>query len=114
MRISDWSSDVCSSDLSTRPPSRKNPSPSGPRCLMIAHARRFHPSGAGSAPNESSPALPHMSRELYQIGRASCTETVCPSVSLTVFAVSLQKHCHVETYHHTSNPYTTFTQHTTS
>src|SRR3546814_2706852 len=32
MRISDWSSDVCSSDLRQGPPHRQPPSPSGARC----------------------------------------------------------------------------------
>src|SRR3546814_1470736 len=75
MRISDWSSDVCSSDL-PKPP-RSAPS---------------SPLGAASRPGSGEPAAPdrHHLRipgrpaedlpHVVQIGRASCRERVCKFV----------------------------------
>src|SRR3546814_1359922 len=61
MRISDWSSDVCSSDL--------------PRLSLAVRRSARHSPGASAAPSPSpsagSPA---------EIGRASCRERVCQYV----------------------------------
>src|SRR3546814_7370776 len=91
MRISDWSSDVCSSDLPERQRSGDAASAygcgEGPRSRLLAllcaicvdqamaadgHADAF---GQGTAPvaGGSRPA----GRTLREIGRASCRERVC-------------------------------------
>src|SRR3546814_2902095 len=67
MRISDWSSDVCSSDLSTRHCPGAYPRQQrgrGRRRLPVP--RRAHHDPAAHAPRE--------------IGRASCRERVCQYV----------------------------------
>src|SRR3546814_4131991 len=86
MRISDWSSDVCSSDLRSRAIVRSArflqrqiaplPRPAG--CVCQDDDRRLKPLGAvhGHDP---------------QIGRASCRERVCQYVSISVVPVSLTK-----------------------
>src|SRR3546814_14662430 len=77
LRISDWSSDVCSSDLWR---------------LRFRRSDQLHRAGArhgrrhwGRAPAGLRPA------DLREIGRASCRERVCPYVSISVVAVSLNK-----------------------
>src|SRR3546814_21178882 len=93
MRISDWSSDVCSSDLlptaparwragrrSSRPPSRDHHIETGPdhrdrRTLMTGTNATRGGAGASGVP----------------IGRASCRERVCPYVEISVVAGSLKK-----------------------
>src|SRR3546814_3042220 len=74
MRISDWSSDVCSSDLAGHPaPGRRG-----------AGAAR----GPGGPPHRPrrTPAVPEgtglqaADRPLREIGRASCRERVCQYV----------------------------------
>src|SRR3546814_16843211 len=96
MRISDWSSDVCSSDLSP---------PVGVDLLRQLHsvgrvhrperADRHRPeldgggARAGAAAGDPRPA-PGPAASV-QIGRASCRERVCQYVSISVVAVSLQK-----------------------
>src|SRR3546814_3050383 len=67
MRISDWSSDVCSSDLA-------KPSPTSPAATRSSGLGPFGSSGMPM----SSLALPVETRG--QIGRASCRERVCPYV----------------------------------
>src|SRR3546814_12653513 len=98
MRISDWSSDVCSSDLIVRI-EQLYPFPADP---LIARLRRMvnldemvvavaqedlrlrryrrHPVAQQCADH-----LP------LQIGRASCRARVCPYVSISVVAVALKK-----------------------
>src|SRR3546814_8246670 len=68
MRISDWSSDVCSSDLRS------------PLDRLLAGAQQLR----------RRTVLAHqvVARE---IGRASCRERVCQYVSISVVAVSLKK-----------------------
>src|SRR3546814_2409588 len=74
MRISDWSSDVCSSDLRRRHP---------PACRRPAHD---HTGAAGSpdtVPARTAPAPrspPPPGPPAAQIGRASCRERVCQYV----------------------------------
>src|SRR3546814_17860440 len=93
MRISDWSSDVCSPDLDLdhRLP-RISVEPGGrPRLwrgrhpLSRARRRRLSPVPhlhAGIAP---------AGRSLRQIGRASCRERVCQYVEISWVAVPLKK-----------------------
>src|SRR3546814_17403846 len=75
MRISDWSSDVCSSDLLRRHPSCRGSRPhlqieSPAAAQLCEHAARLQRTG--------------------QIGRASCMESVCQYVKFSVVAVSLK------------------------
>src|SRR3546814_19452300 len=97
MRISDWSSDVCSSDLTQVDPH------------LLCHGNQVHAIGGGAAEDPRLQALDELEvllglgdaeREecstdpldaLDQIGRASCRERVCQSVSNSVVAVSLKK-----------------------
>src|SRR3546814_13091664 len=79
MRISDWSSDVCSSDLSAssgRTSGRNTAASAMLKAVWALTTRR-----APSLPNTDS----------QQIGRASCRERVCQYVSISVVAVSLKK-----------------------
>src|SRR3546814_20774356 len=78
MRISDWSADVCSSDLSAT--------------IWLADMADFAEMNAvwdawiadGAAPARAT-------GEAKQIGRASCRERVCQYVSISVVAVSFTK-----------------------
>src|SRR3546814_18796881 len=119
MRISDWSSDVCSSDLpqphhaasafrssepSVKAPRRSRTCPVRPRSetepgrRVVAKGDWFSALRMGwSAPNRQVP-LPHtpiaaLDREQSRgaIGRASCRERVCKYVENPVVAVSLKK-----------------------
>src|SRR3546814_16518372 len=84
MRISDWSSDVCSSDLSA----------SGWRELKaIEHRRLLVVALVTAQPPLRKARVPPKFRifRAQKIGRASCRERVCPYVSISVVAVSLQK-----------------------
>src|SRR3546814_13502331 len=108
MRISDWSSDVCSSDLKAQPGQHichllKLPTPSQrhggstplgrgeicPSSTLLRSTNNF----AGSWFRFRS-ILPWLRRFLIsskKIGRASCRERVCQFVSISVVAVSLKK-----------------------
>src|SRR3546814_13430635 len=100
MRISDWSSDVCSSDLEAQ---------RGGDCfrqqLRGQGAREFHePHAVVVLRQPSRRDLEGEARLADELGRASCRERVCQYVSLSVVAVSLTKkytHLHVVTvpYH---------------
>src|SRR3546814_17132950 len=100
MRISDWSSDVCSSDLSsaaTRVASfdTTRNSTSVRLCLGLSHQSLL----------ASSTVLTSGSRTLslngpVQIGRASCRERVCQYVEISVVAVSLKKNNNIESREH--------------
>src|SRR3546814_18133316 len=76
MRISDWSSDVCSSDLA--------PVGALGRAFAGKHADRVF---------AAAPVRIHAAgvRIVAEIGRASCRERVCQYVSISVVAVSLKK-----------------------
>src|SRR3546814_18761425 len=92
MRISDWSSDVCSSDRCARAGSPE-----------IAIHFFPEPHFAGSHSPASQPIKRPSSRFLQtarasspedaplQLGSASCRERVCQYVSISVFAVALNK-----------------------
>src|SRR3546814_18463802 len=71
-RISDWSSDVCSSDLALAPGYRVSCSE---RDILVLEREKRN-------------------RTTWQIGRASCRERVCQYVSLSVVAVTLKKKEH--------------------
>src|SRR3546814_18731727 len=74
MRISDWSSDVCSSDLRVRLPALEFLERVNVRVLAV---ERSH---------EAERDLPIG----LEIGRASCRERVCQYVWISVVAVSLK------------------------
>src|SRR3546814_15772078 len=100
MRISDWSSDVCSSDLPVTPyPYR----PNAKRWQKGYIETRFRYTNnpwtyvafwmlsyelANRWPESQCPTL---RAEWDKIGRASCRERVCQYVSISVVAVSLKK-----------------------
>src|SRR3546814_20714653 len=92
MRISDWSSDVCSSDLAAQ---HKRSADQGSQGL---HGRpAYRPAGGQGFDPGGRPAdggqgdLRRSVPARYQIGRASCRETVCQYVYILVVSVSLQK-----------------------
>src|SRR3546814_4151728 len=75
MRISDWSSDVCSSDLFFRPARPKE------IVGVVQRVQHFH--GAEFAPRDAVAALQVRRVEavaMAEIGRASCRERVCQYV----------------------------------
>src|SRR3546814_7869791 len=88
MRISDWSSDVCSSDLRIHRHARSTPSMRAPMvptgigpaiCSWISdHGREDPPS---AIPAETGKRPPR------EIGRASCRERVCQYGEISVVAV---------------------------
>src|SRR3546814_18197278 len=103
MRISDWSSDVCSSDLLRRQPDHRKHLGEH---LLPAHGDAVHLYQAPLAPCRPRrcalllgriAAAAEVARALRrhprgrQLGRASRRERVCPYVSISVVAVSLYK-----------------------
>src|SRR3546814_3363741 len=88
MRISDWSSDVCSSDLDDRCRGRRaRPRPQSPRATLTARHGAAQPKRTGPPLADAPPKSLHctvVSAELSapeeQIGRASCRERVCQYV----------------------------------
>src|SRR3546814_16791415 len=98
MRISDWSSDVCSSDLGLPP-----------QQIICRAFLAAPPSAARTAPMSASPNVdPAFTRRLYgrrqghalrqgqatlveEIGRASCRARVCQYGVISVVDVSLKK-----------------------
>src|SRR3546814_20876969 len=92
MRISDWSSDVCSSDLNRRG--------GGPALTPAVGAHRHHQRVAVDANLELIDQLAlalgtragrPADRQPNQIRTAPCRESVCPYVWLSEVAVSLNK-----------------------
>src|SRR3546814_1846194 len=94
LRISDWSSDVCSSDLSIRP---RRPRRARDRSSARAGAgdrawsRRRGGGGGSERPGSRRPRGRVHRHRGGQIGRASCRERVCQYGSISVVAVSLNK-----------------------
>src|SRR3546814_12919223 len=85
MRISDWSSDVCSSDLVVRVRTHNT---------NIRTNTKINTNQTTTITTESyiNPTTNHMPQQhRNQIGRASCRERVCKYVSISVVAVSLKK-----------------------
>src|SRR3546814_16914339 len=103
MRISDWSSDVCSSDLATAasagPPRLHDDLRHPHRLAGLADdgGRVLDAEGSGKPAFlvEVETALPRR----HQLGRASCRERVCQYVLISVVAVYLKnnnKKLHLE------------------
>src|SRR3546814_11325591 len=90
MRISDWSSDVCSSDLLRRPVKARLRGPN--LCVTHRSPSAGDPRTTGGilafSSGSSRVALNGRRRE---IGRASCRERVCQYVEISVVAVSLEQ-----------------------
>src|SRR3546814_20574882 len=110
MRISDWSSDVCSSDLKAMRVVLAEPQTlvrAGLRHLLEIHASaqivgeaadgaqllelvgRLRPDVVVTELN--LPQISGLASLLQKIGSASCRERVCQYVSISVVAVSLKK-----------------------
>src|SRR3546814_16762527 len=100
MRISDWSSDVCSSDLSrqtsgarsTRQPKlARRPRPR----RLIRYSRMFTLTEAGHGgtdlPRRCCPSDFTRDGARREIGRASCRERGCQYVEISVVGGSLKK-----------------------
>src|SRR3546814_11412106 len=95
MRISDWSSDVCSSDLSLgmlsaivqRQRGKGHEPVDGHR--RAQDVEQFH--GGDIGIQQVSVRIP-----MLEIGRASCRERVCQYVLIAVVAVSLNKNYYNE------------------
>src|SRR3546814_16889658 len=103
MRISDWSSDVCSSDLlkgtdDMLPYNAANDTLGGnflSRINMDLREAKGWSYGASGRFQTLEHAAPYIINAPVQadkkIGRASCRERVCQYVSISVVAVSLKK-----------------------
>src|SRR3546814_1528452 len=92
MRISDWSSDVCSSDLRL----------TFALVQTVRHRDYFLPDGEAQDEPDAHAAPPSVQRTaisgalllaslVAEIGRASCRERVCKYVYISVVAGSLKK-----------------------
>src|SRR3546814_9732476 len=79
MRISDWSSDVCSSDLDIRVLSATADLDTGGRGFFITFTIEEGPRYRFGAIDIET-ALPSLNVDAIQIGRASCRERVCQYV----------------------------------
>src|SRR3546814_17570698 len=101
MRISDWSSDVCSSDLLARDCDVVDVAFAQTR---VGDAHEFGAlaeileGAAAGITHRGLHAADHLvndvlrgALERHQTGRASCRESVCPYVSISVVAVTLKK-----------------------
>src|SRR3546814_20336343 len=90
MRISDWSSDVCSSDLGNPRAFR----PCAQDCPYRPREWRGGRYRVGARPGWRRSARPTRREDpggwCRQIGRASCRERVCQYVEISVVAVSLK------------------------
>src|SRR3546814_18636716 len=106
MRISDWSSDVCSSDLLTDLNSRipvviepahykavlAGDNTDWPKLEYLTSTSSISP-GDRVVPSGDGGTIPPG----LQIGRASCRERVCQSVWISVVAVELKKTIAIQT-----------------
>src|SRR3546814_17626505 len=97
MRISDWSSDVCSSDLSARTPSTSNgcaprhwPSATSPSSSTTYLGPRSPAATSPRASNEP-PARPPATPTIRPTGRGSCRERVCQYVEISAGVVAITK-----------------------
>src|SRR3546814_17543934 len=98
MRISDWSSDVCSSDLATVMALAKKIRKVavvagvchgfiGNRMLMPRQVAALKLLMEGATPEQ----IDRVHVDFGKIGRASCRERVCQYVESSVYAVALKK-----------------------
>src|SRR3546814_18093549 len=83
MRISDWSSDVCSSDLSAEPFRYADIAFNDRRERRFSIFFRADPPSRAASHDRGRSRLP-------EIGRASCRERVCQYVEISVVAGSLK------------------------
>src|SRR3546814_19935287 len=97
MRISDWSSDVCSSDLTV---AQTEEQPLALFHLGKQPGGQHHAVAIGGAAVLERDAMHHRiavepviapALRPIEIGRASCRERVCQYVSISVVAVSFKK-----------------------
>src|SRR3546814_13216860 len=95
MRISDWSSDVCSSDLLPQKPSQTGDEPDFAQQIDISAIERDAVETQASLCNGRCRQLIVAPRGLPQgrstLGRASCWERVFQYVYIWLFAGSLKK-----------------------
>src|SRR3546814_13966404 len=97
MRISDWSSDVCSSDL-------KNLRAQAVRGVEFRHVKVRQPNlepgvGVRRAAHATSVAVADLAhRAAEQLGRASCRESEGQYVYISVVAVSIKNKSTEATY----------------
>src|SRR3546814_20982331 len=103
MRISEWSSDVCSSDLIPRLGEVSDPHPRlGPRSRRGPHlVAVHHPAqpAASRSPGPAAVAQRRGARTLPQIGRPSRRYSSCTHVSNSVFAVHIKTTYHINITH---------------
>src|SRR3546814_20420247 len=90
MRISDWSSDVCSSDLNERIAERLHPRPAH-KANELERARGDQQSGRDGVGGTRNPRRERQRGGRDPIGRASGRERVFQYVSIAVVAVDLRK-----------------------
>src|SRR3546814_16653547 len=92
MRISDWSSDVCSSDLPT--PMPESAPPAGEATAQPEASGTPATSAQVAQIVNSEFASYDADKSNDQIGRASCRERVCQYVSISLVAGSLKTNTH--------------------
>src|SRR3546814_14825017 len=97
MRISDWSSDVCSSDLSVPPQACLGEGDRRPQAVgggasassvKPLHQLRWSPSPSKLGEDRVGRNHRWAAHRSVQIGRASCRERGCQYVQISVVAVS--------------------------
>src|SRR3546814_11803161 len=97
MRISDWSSDVCSSDLGLirrrgyTLAAHDSTSRQLQQATVVSAGRSRDAARAPALGRLIGELTRHETQLAEQIGRASCRESVCPYVLISVVAVSLKK-----------------------
>src|SRR3546814_16009628 len=117
MRISDWSSDVCSSDLVARDGIRNGDGLRKdrlPHVLPVARERHLDvadPARGGELQIDCLLGFEvRVEAVEVKIGRASCRESVCQYVYIAVVAASLKKKKHYQFTKATSNVRTDHTR----
>src|SRR3546814_13967836 len=94
MRISDWSSDVCSSDLLNLIKERRGVYVSieylSPTRMLIKYELPLAEMVVNFYDRLKSVSKGYATLDYHQIGRASCRERVCQYVSISVVAGSLK------------------------
>src|SRR3546814_18119501 len=88
MRISDWSSDVCSSDL---PKDSIDPFVPIIFCTAFTDMELIERARDTGVTEIMTKPITVKAIEDREFGRASCRESVCQYVSISVVAVSLKK-----------------------